>query len=97
MVFEINAWSGTPHVSEEGILEARFVPIPEAIMMLERYLHIPRMRDPVVAILRGEVGYGSYWVYGRNEAEEEYLVSCTGAVPRLNSDGDASEQIKIKV
>ena len=77
LVFEVNAWSGEPHVSEEGILEARFVPIPEAIALFERHLRIPRMRDPVVAFLRGDVGYGTYWVYGRKEAGEEYVISRT--------------------
>jgi 8-oxo-dGTP pyrophosphatase MutT (NUDIX family) len=75
LVFEVSEWSGQPCVSEEGILEARFVPIPEAISLFERHLKIPRMRDPVVAFLRGEVGYGAYWVYARDEAGEEYVLS----------------------
>ncbi len=75
VVFEVSEWNGEPHVSEEGILEARFVPIPEAIGLFERHLRIPRMRDPVVAFLRGEAGYGAYWVFGRNEADEDYVIS----------------------
>lgn len=83
LVFEVDEWSGEPQVSEEGILEACFVAVPEAILLFERYLRIPRMRDPVVAFLRGEAGYGAYWVYGRNEAGEEYLLSRTDRKPTV--------------
>src|SRR5579871_151411 len=84
LVFEVNAWSGEPHVQEEGILEARFVPVPEAISLLEHHLSIPRMSDPVVAFLRGEAGYGIYWVYGRNENGEEYVLSRTETTSPLD-------------
>jgi 8-oxo-dGTP diphosphatase len=81
LVFEADSWSGEPQVSEEGILEARFVPIPEAIALFERTLKIPRMRDPIVAFLRGEADYGTYWVYGRDDVGAEYVISRTNTLP----------------
>ena len=78
LVFEVIEWSGEPHVSEEGILDARFVPVSEAIVLLEQHLPIPRMRDPVLAFLRGEAGYGTYWVYSRDENGQEQMETRTG-------------------
>ncbi len=73
LVFEVTEWNGEPHVTEEGIIEARFVPVPEAIALLEQHLPIPRMRDPVLAFLRGEATYGTYWVYRRDVEGQEQV------------------------
>ena len=81
LVFEVTEWSGEPRVSEEGIVDARFVSVGEAISLLERHLLIPRMRDPVLAFLRGEVGYGTYWIYRRNEHGEEYVIARANSAP----------------
>jgi 8-oxo-dGTP pyrophosphatase MutT (NUDIX family) len=84
LVFEVTEWSGEPHVSEEGILEARFVPVSEAIVLLEQHLPIPRMRDPVLAFLRGEAEYGTYWIYGRDENGNEQVTARTRESVRKN-------------
>ena|SRR5579871_3350135 len=78
-VFEVTEWSGRPRVNdpEDDILDVRFVPIAEAISLLDRHLPIPRMRDPVLAFLRGEAGYGAYWLYGRNEDGDEIVLGRT--------------------
>jgi 8-oxo-dGTP diphosphatase len=77
LVFEVTEWSGEPAISEEGILDARFVPVPEAIFLLEQHVHIPRMRDPILTFLRGEAEYGTYWVYFRDENGREQLYART--------------------
>lgn len=77
LVFEVTEWNGQPHVSEEGILDTRFVPVAEAIPLLEGHLLVPRMRDPIVSFLRGDVDYGTYWVYGRDEKGCEQALTRT--------------------
>lgn len=78
LVFEVTQWSGEPQVSEEGILEARFVPVSEAIGLLEKHLLIPRMRDPLLAFLRGEAEYGTYWIYNRDDQGNDQMSTRTG-------------------
>ncbi len=43
---------------------ARFVPLPEAIALLEAH-PLRVMREPVVAYLRGEAAAGAVWLYRR--------------------------------
>lgn len=80
LVFEATQWSGQIQSDnlEEEILAAYFVPVAEAITLLERSLPFPRMRDPVLAFLKGEADYGAYWLYGRNEGGEEQVLEYTG-------------------
>ncbi len=64
IVFEIGAWSGQVHMDDPDglVLEARFVPVSEAVNKLER-LPWRMMYEPIVAFLCGEVDAGAAWFY----------------------------------
>jgi 8-oxo-dGTP diphosphatase len=76
-IFEVAEWEGTICTADPDdlILEAIFVPLPEAIDRL-RALPWPSMREPVVAYLSGEAGPGRVWLYRRRlEGDEELITS----------------------
>ena len=75
-IFEVPEWEGTICTADPDglILEANFLPLPEAIGRL-RTLPWQSMREPVVAYLSGEAGPGSVWLYRRQPAGDEWLVN----------------------
>ena len=74
-IFEVAEWAGTICTSDPDglILEASFLPLPEAIGRLQA-LPWPSMREPVVAYLSGEAGPGRVWLYRRQSEGDERLV-----------------------
>jgi 8-oxo-dGTP diphosphatase len=75
-IFEVARWEGAIHIKDPDglILEASFLPLPEAIGKL-RALPWPSMREPVVAYLSGEAGPGSAWLYRRHADGNEDLIA----------------------
>jgi 8-oxo-dGTP diphosphatase len=75
-IFEVVEWEGVIRTADPDglILEASFLPLPEAIDRL-RALPWPSMREPVVAYLSGEAGPGSVWLYRRPAAGDEELIA----------------------
>ena len=75
-IFEVTQWGGAICTADPDdlILEASFLPLPEAIGRLQA-LPWPSMREPVVACLSGEAGPGSVWLYRRQPAGDERLVN----------------------
>lgn len=59
-IYEIENWTGDILVNDPDkvTLQARFVPVAEAIHLLERTLPFAHMRDPLLAYLRGTVRPG---------------------------------------
>ena len=55
-IFEVEDWRGEIEVNDPDkvTLQARFVPMEEAIALIEHSLPYPNMRDPLLAHLRGE-------------------------------------------
>jgi 8-oxo-dGTP pyrophosphatase MutT (NUDIX family) len=55
-IFEVDDWGGEIHVDDpDGVtLQARFVPVAEAIALIEGTLPYPNMREPLLACLRDE-------------------------------------------
>ncbi|MBI5304056.1 MAG: NUDIX hydrolase [Chloroflexi bacterium] len=76
-VFEIAGWDGEIRVNDPDrfILQARFVPVSEALRLLETTLLWRTMREPPIAYLRGEVNAGTMWFYRRQENGEDALVA----------------------
>lgn len=74
VVFEIATWQGTLHMADpdQMILEAKFVPIPEA---LARIAALPwrRMREPLGAYLTGNAPPGSLWLYRQHNGTEQLV------------------------
>jgi 8-oxo-dGTP diphosphatase len=75
VTFEIDRWHGEPAPADPDglILEVEFLTPAEAAARLEA-LPWRRMREPVVAYLRGEAERGSLWCYRRQPDGEETLV-----------------------
>jgi 8-oxo-dGTP diphosphatase len=73
--FEVTAWEGElqPADPDDFILEARFLALAEAIAGLET-LPWRRMREPIVAYLRGEVGRGALWCYRWQAGRDDELI-----------------------
>ena len=78
-VFEVARWRGERRSADPDnlILEARFLPLAEALEKLES-LPWRIMREPILACLRGEVGRGVVWLYRRAADGEEKLVGRVG-------------------
>lgn len=78
-VFEIDEWRGelSPADPDGLILEARFLSPVEGAACLEA-LPWRRMREPIVAYLRGETPPGTLWCYERLPDGAEVLVGRTG-------------------
>jgi 8-oxo-dGTP diphosphatase len=86
-VFEIANWDGKIRVNDPDgfILQARFVPVPEAIDLLEKTLDYRVMREPIVAYLRGETRAGTLWFYRRQADGEDKLVAQNANSPYTSS------------
>jgi len=65
-VFTVAAWQGDlrPADPDGYVLEARFLPVAEAIAVLDA-IPWPTMSEPLQAHLRGEVAPGALWCYRR--------------------------------
>jgi len=86
LVFQIEAWRGqlqpsaSPSGGVETILDARFVPVEEAIQRLEGGLRFAS--QPAIEHLRGHAPPGAVWVYQGDPFEGDRLVEHTLAVRR---------------
>ena len=67
-IFDVHEWTGelAPDDPDGYILDARFLPIADAIDRLEAIPWRP-MREPIVAWLRGESDRGALWCYRDDE------------------------------
>ncbi len=76
-VFEIRDWRGDLKSADPDhfVLQARFLPIAEAIHKLGTTLLFRVMREPIVAYLRGEVSAGALWFYRRQPDGEDRLLT----------------------
>lgn len=83
-VFEIADWDGDIRVNDPDgyILQARFVPVADAIHKLETTLPWRAMSEPPVAYFRGEANAGTMWFYRARENGQDELVTriAAGAV-----------------
>lgn len=86
LVFAVAQWHGglgPPEDHDDPVLQARFMPVPEAIDYLS---HLPWrvLREPIVAHLRGAAAAGTHWLYrhyaGRNP---ELVARLAGSGPLL--------------
>lgn len=75
-VFAVAEWSGELRSADPDgfVRECRFVPLLEAIRLLEMTLPWPVMRDPAVAYLRGKGDPGSLWIFRREAPNQDCLV-----------------------
>ena len=76
-IFEVDAWEGDVRIADPDglILQARFVPIDEAIQQLEQTLSFRMMREPIVAYLRGQAQAGTMWFYRLQENGDTILIA----------------------
>ena len=76
-VFEISRWAGDLAIADPDglILEARFLPLTDAIGKLEEEVPIREMGEPMVAYLRAEVGHGAIWFYRRQPDGSDQLIA----------------------
>ncbi len=74
-IFEITEWQGNlrPDDPDSIVLKASFLPIAEAIPALEA-TPWRVMTEPLIALLRGEVGPGEVWCYRRQPDETDLLI-----------------------
>jgi 8-oxo-dGTP diphosphatase len=81
-VFEVTAWEGDlqPADPDEFILDARFLPLADAVARLET-LPWRRMWEPIVAYLRGDVERGATWCYRRRPVREDELIARLAHLP----------------
>ncbi len=79
LVFEVRTWSGDMRFADpDGLVTGgEFLPIPGAIERLSR-LPARVMREPIIALLRGEAGPGAVWQYRRGRDGEDELISRVG-------------------
>jgi len=77
--FDDGDWRGSVHCADPDglVLEARFMPVPDAIEKLES-LPWRSMREPASAYLRGEADIGTVWCYRRRADGSEDLVARLG-------------------
>ncbi len=75
-VLEVNQWEGdlVPADPDGLILEARFLPLADAVRKLEEETPIPIMGEPMAAYLRGEVARGAVWFYRRQPDGSDRLI-----------------------
>lgn len=74
--FEVNEITGQlePNDPDEGILEARFLPLGEAAKALET-APTPAMRQPPIAYLHGIAPPGTTWIFQRgSDWQHEFVV-----------------------
>ncbi len=74
-VFETGDWRGElgPADPDEAILDARFVAVEEAALLLRRLPWV-MMREPIIAHLRGEVDAGALWLYHHHPGGSAELI-----------------------
>ena len=83
LVFQIGAWRGqlqpskSPAGAAETILDARFVPVEEAIQCLEGGLRFAS--EPAIEYLCGHAPPGAVWIYQGDPFEGDRLVEYTPA------------------
>jgi 8-oxo-dGTP diphosphatase len=82
-IFDVRDWTGDlkPDDPDGYILDARFVPVQDAIGRLEA-LSWRFMREPIVAYLRGESNRGALWCYREREDGELSLIECVPGAKR---------------
>ncbi len=85
-VFAVDRFRGDlrPAAAEDSVLDARWLPIDEAIFKLAQ-LPWPMMREPIIAHLRGEADPGSLWLY-RYQADGS--ATLVGRVPPALESGE---------
>jgi 8-oxo-dGTP pyrophosphatase MutT (NUDIX family) len=81
-VFEVTEWSGEIEVADPDgfVLTACFHPLADALAALAT-LPERRMREPIVAYLRGEVGRGALWSYRWLPDGDQELIGRLSAGP----------------
>ncbi|HYF92738.1 MAG TPA: NUDIX domain-containing protein [Symbiobacteriaceae bacterium] len=74
--FEVADWSGEPQTRDPDgvVLEARFVPMAEALRLVAETLPWAVMRDPALAYMKGETAPGALWVYRREGPNQDRLL-----------------------
>ncbi len=74
VVLEVAAWCGecVPADPDGLVLEARFVPLPEAVSLLRRFDR-PCLRDPILAYLEDGAEAGGLWLYRRTQEGESVV------------------------
>jgi hypothetical protein len=93
LIFEVTDWRGDlcPADPDGFVQQTSFLPLAEAISKLEA---APSrvMTEPLLALLRGEVGAGAVWVYRSQPDGSDQLVARLGAPHprRLEADGTHS-------
>lgn len=80
VTFEVGSWTGEvrPDDPDGLVAGARFVPLPEALDLLESRLPYRTMREPVVSALRGEGVPGQVWTYYLERGDVELVEGPTG-------------------
>jgi ADP-ribose pyrophosphatase YjhB (NUDIX family) len=76
VTFEVTGWEGSLEAADpDGYIEdVRFVPVPEAILLIEQTLHFRAMREPLLAYLRGQAPPGTSWFYRRRSDGQDELL-----------------------
>lgn len=76
-IFDVRDWTGEirPDDPDGYILDARFLPIPDAVERLEA-LPWRFMREPIIACLRDGIGPGSLWCYREDGDGDQTLIEC---------------------
>ena len=74
--FEVTAWRGEPAPADpDGLVDAvAFFPLAEAVAHL-RQIPYPAMREPAIAYLAAEMPPGALWLYRRQDAGPERLIT----------------------
>jgi len=75
--FEVGRWNGelSPEDPEEDILDARFMPLDDAIAQLERF-PLRYTSEPMAKYLRGDIPAGTTWRYANSPDGTINLISC---------------------
>ena len=76
VVFEVTDWDGKLQSADPDgfILDVRFMPLSEALPLIEQTQHYRVMREPLLAYLRGEAAAGSTWFYRRRPDNHDELL-----------------------
>ena len=77
--FEIRTWTGEvrPGEDDEDVIEARFVPIDDAVALLARNEFRPSV-EPAISYLTGRAGPGTAWMW---QVQEDRSVELRGRFP----------------
>lgn len=81
-VFQVARWEGdpAPHDPDGLVLEARFVPLREAVRLLAAH-PFPVMGEPAAAHLAGRAAPGTLWCYRRLPDGGDLLEACLPPLP----------------